>query len=539
MGRVDECQSYVTAEFGAGSRETPCIDILRRTYGRLALSIRARRFLYLTLVGLSAACGLVVEIVAGRMIAPYLGMSLYTWTAIIAVVLAGFSIGHWIGGQIAQRAGRRAQSGVAWSLLAAGGSTLASILLIRLITGPVIGLNLTPVATILVVTSALFFLPSLFVGIASPVLTKLAIDDEPTKAGAILGGFYAVGAAGSILGTLAAGFIFISWLGTVWTLLLVSALYCVMAFSLFIIGARAVSARERLVSLIVLLSFGAVALAGKWTGMFARVCTVESDYYCIRVENVSGDIGVPAKALVLDHLAHGINLRDFPDALVSPYADLQDTLMRLHVGESSPLRAFFIGGGAYTIPRAWLTARQDAAITVAEVDPTVTEVAMEHLWLKSDPRLTIQHGDARRVLTSMPAGQFDVVVGDAFHDITVPQHLVTSEFFGQVRSRLRDGGIYLMNVVDHREHPRMALSVVVSLAEHFPIVELWRSNESGARATFVVAGLTKATPAGKLPAQHSEGVNFERLEISQMSAMLSPIVLRDDFAPVDRLIGVQ
>ena len=50
---------------------------------------------------LSSACGLVVEIVAGRLIAPYVGMSLYTWTAIIAVVLAGLSVGHWIGGRLA------------------------------------------------------------------------------------------------------------------------------------------------------------------------------------------------------------------------------------------------------------------------------------------------------------------------------------------------------------------------------------------------------------------------------------------------------
>ncbi len=38
---------------------------------------------------------------AGRLIAPYVGMSLYTWTAIIAVVLAGLSAGHWIGGLLA------------------------------------------------------------------------------------------------------------------------------------------------------------------------------------------------------------------------------------------------------------------------------------------------------------------------------------------------------------------------------------------------------------------------------------------------------
>ncbi|WP_323036780.1 fused MFS/spermidine synthase [Pararhodobacter sp.] len=37
-----------------------------------------------------AAASLVVEIVAGRLLAPYVGMSLYTWTSVIAVVLAGF-----------------------------------------------------------------------------------------------------------------------------------------------------------------------------------------------------------------------------------------------------------------------------------------------------------------------------------------------------------------------------------------------------------------------------------------------------------------
>ena len=64
--------------------------------------------LKLFIAGLSSACGLVVEIVAGRMIAPYLGMSLYTWTAIISVVLAGFSVGHWIGGLVSERPAKHA-----------------------------------------------------------------------------------------------------------------------------------------------------------------------------------------------------------------------------------------------------------------------------------------------------------------------------------------------------------------------------------------------------------------------------------------------
>src|SRR6059036_914708 len=51
----------------------------------------------------ASAATLVLELVAGRMLAPYIGVSLYTWTAIIGVVLAGVSIGNWLGGRYADR----------------------------------------------------------------------------------------------------------------------------------------------------------------------------------------------------------------------------------------------------------------------------------------------------------------------------------------------------------------------------------------------------------------------------------------------------
>lgn len=61
-----------------------------------------------------SAASLVVEIVAGRMLAPYVGMSLYTWTSVIAVVLAGFSAGHWWGGFLANRDAATALRGTGW-----------------------------------------------------------------------------------------------------------------------------------------------------------------------------------------------------------------------------------------------------------------------------------------------------------------------------------------------------------------------------------------------------------------------------------------
>ena len=51
----------------------------------------------------ASACTLVIEIVAGRVLAPAIGVSLYTWTSIIGIVLAGISVGNYLGGRIADR----------------------------------------------------------------------------------------------------------------------------------------------------------------------------------------------------------------------------------------------------------------------------------------------------------------------------------------------------------------------------------------------------------------------------------------------------
>src|SRR5260221_12742824 len=89
---------------------------------------------------LSSAGGLVLEITAGRLIAPYVGMSLYTWTAIIAVVLGGFSLGHIAGGQLADKdcdavAGARR---IAVALALASVSSAASLVFLKWFAGPLL-----------------------------------------------------------------------------------------------------------------------------------------------------------------------------------------------------------------------------------------------------------------------------------------------------------------------------------------------------------------------------------------------------------------
>ena len=54
-------------------------------------------------VFVASCCTLILELVAGRILAPFIGVSQYTWTSIIGVVLAGISLGNYLGGRIADR----------------------------------------------------------------------------------------------------------------------------------------------------------------------------------------------------------------------------------------------------------------------------------------------------------------------------------------------------------------------------------------------------------------------------------------------------
>jgi len=63
------------------------------------------------LVFLASGCSLVLEILAGRILAPYLGVSLYTWTSIIGVILAGITFGNYLGGLLADRMAARSCAG--------------------------------------------------------------------------------------------------------------------------------------------------------------------------------------------------------------------------------------------------------------------------------------------------------------------------------------------------------------------------------------------------------------------------------------------
>lgn len=493
----------------------------------------------------AAAGSLVLEIVGGRLLAPYVGMSLYTWTAIIAVVLTGLSIGHWIGGHLAEREDGACLRAAAWAFWLAAMATGGLLALLRLLSGPILAVGLGAIPSIVLLTGAILLLPVLFAGLVAPILTRLALSETPRSRGRTLGRMYAVGALGSIAGTLATGYLFISWIGSTGTVLAVAATYALAGTGLFLLGRRPARRRlsETLAGLVILagiLAFGARLDA------FESPCRVESDYYCIRVVNFAAETGRPSALMVLDHLGHGINDRDDPTLLHSSYVELADRLLARHKPPGEGLDAFFIGGGAYSLPRAWLATYREASLLVAEIDPAVTEAARRHLWLTPAEGLSVRHEDARVVLQALPREPlFDVALGDAFHDISIPAHLITLEFARELRARLRETGVYLLNVVDSARRPAFLLSQVKTLREAFSAVEVWADAEQmagGGRVTYLVLSGSRGTDRKRLFSERYPNRFWVRLPPERLSAAVAATgvpVLTDDYAPVERLLGLE
>lgn len=151
-----------------------------------------------------------VELLAARVTAPYLGSSLYTWTGIIAAVLLGIAVGAFVGGKLADRRSPRL---VLAASLALAGASVAIGYVVAAGVGPWLGANLSVPVAMPVFALLVFFPPSLFLAAVQPAAIKKDLA-ELGETGRVVGMLGSWNAAGSILGTYLAGFVFNYFLST-------------------------------------------------------------------------------------------------------------------------------------------------------------------------------------------------------------------------------------------------------------------------------------------------------------------------------------
>src|ERR1700722_16027503 len=163
-----------------------------------------RALLYL-IAGWSGYFVMGVELLGGRLLAPYFGSSIYVWGAIITVFMLGLSLGYLLGGRA--------------SLSEPSMKRLALILLSAAVTDPRFG-SLTA-------AMLLFFLPTCISGMVSPYAVRLLIADR-ASAGHLAGKLYFVSTFGSAAGTLLTSFYLVLYLEVNTILLLMLAVSAVI-----------------------------------------------------------------------------------------------------------------------------------------------------------------------------------------------------------------------------------------------------------------------------------------------------------------------
>jgi spermidine synthase len=510
-----------------------------------------------------------LEIAASRVVAPFFGNSLFVWGALIGVVLAGLSIGYWLGGTLADRFPGPMLLACAMGL----GALL--VLLVPLVDEPVLewvvrwdpGPRLNP----LVSAIALFGLPSIVFASVTPIAVRLSARSLDTV-GRTSGRLFAISTAGSIAGTFATAFLLIPEFGTN-QLLGQAAALMLAAVAVFAISWRLLPVAAVAVVAAVGATYASFELAPESGGRLAGVAARNySPVYRLR-----GDVGA-----TIDFASQGFTVRYRKDTRYHGLAVVDDEESRYLRFDNSfqsgmwrerpfdtrfeytdyfalglaynpdAKNVLFLGLGGGSAPKRMWRDFPQLQLQVAELDPVVVDVAYKYFELPRSPRLSVEVEDARRFLVT-DERKWDLIAIDTFYSDSIPFHLTTLEFMDLVRRRLAPGGVVVTNVIGsiRGSSSQLFRSLYKTYATEFPTVlvhpvALPGEDDESLRNLMVVA-TESAAPGLDFLRQRWAAIrersrtapdltNAIRVRYAKQIPTRDVPTLTDDYAPTDALL---
>lgn len=379
---------------------------------------------------------MVFELAAARLLAPVLGSSIYVWTSVIGIVIAALSAGVWVGGKLADN--RNHKPDISWMLLLCS----FAVCLMLITSDSVLGWLGTADMDQRVkgmVASLLLFAPTGFIiGAIGPYLAKFNVTSLD-KTGQSIANLDAMNALGGIAGTFLAGFVLFAVVGTRGIFFILSILLITLSWSV----APHVNAKKRLITSISLLVIAALTTASVYvsSNTIATIDTATAHYSVS--EGVLSNQRV--RLLVTGPSAgqSGINL-DKPSELLFWYTqELANVIATL---PNAPQNILVLGGGAFTLPAQLAQQYPNSKIDTVEIDPELTAIAKTYFNFTEQPNLAIINEDARTYLRTTTK-QYDVIMVDVYSDFNVPFTLMTQEYGRDIKAKLSQKGVVLVNVI--------------------------------------------------------------------------------------------
>ncbi len=470
-------------------------------------------------------CGaalMIVEIAGSRIIAPYLGVSLYSWASIIAVILGSLSAGYWYGGRLSDRGPSEKTYFAVVLLCGASVVFIQALVPVAMYLGVPMGAKYGPL-----VASLILFSPASFLfGLVSPFAIRLKAK-EVEKVGGVAGSLYAFSTIGSITGTLLAGFFLIPNFGIKATLLLTASL--VMATGLMFLRSRMVFA-----------FFAALLIIALWAPnmLFATkeppLFQSDSEYYHIIVGDANStrtlaldsDMQSAMHLGTNDYLYHYVRVFPFSLAFVP-----------------NPGKVLLVGMGGGTIGRYFLE-NTDASVDAIEIDPAVVEVAKKYFGFPEIPgRTRIFAQDARVFLNSDENSNYDIIFVDAYASRhSMPYHLTTVEAVERMKAKLKPGGVVAVNVISAAKGSRSGVfcAIVSTYSQVFPELYVFLTNpEKPEEVQNVVFFATDETKLDEEKLSELRAQFFpEGNGPGPYSGTIEPgLVLTDDRAPIESIVA--
>lgn len=406
--------------------------------------LKRKMFLYMTefFSGMSV---MAVELGASRLLAPYFSSSQIVWTIIIGTIMIAMALGNIYGGRSADknpnpdRLYGRVLVAAAWiSLIPVFGKYV--ILAISGVLIFSVNSNFLIVAGF-AACMVVFVFPLFLLGTVTPSLVKFTVDNLDDS-GRLVGNLNASNTIGSIIGTFVPTFISIPAVGTSITFLIFGGILVVLSVVYFISSGIAVRRAKKVpvVILIFILScvFGHDNSFAFWE-KDSLTYEGESVYNYLQVYEDEEDVYLSTNVLFgvqsVYHKDKGLTGMYYDYAMAAPYmAGLK---------EKDGLSILVLGNGSGTYATQCERYFDGVTLEGVEIDAKITKLAEKYFDLPEDVKVTTYDG---RAYLNAVKKRYDVIMVDAYQDITIPFQMSSVEFFRLVKEHLTDDGVMVVNM---------------------------------------------------------------------------------------------
>ena len=478
-----------------------------------------------TVIFISGAAVLALELLASRIMTPYFGVSLYIWTGILSITLVSLALGYGLGGKLAVSRGSRAVPARMLRLFTLMPALAAMGIVAACLAYPH---TFSPLANWSLIGGAfaaclvLLFLPLVATSAMNPLLVAILLQGGHASRGgdAGAGKVFFVSTLGSVAGVLVTAFGLIPYVSNFVAVLIVALVLALLSLAAALLAPRALATRGIVgataalaASLAVLLLWNADGYTGRlgpyaYGGLNWRVeASYSSLFGTVKVlrSEADPDGGRFLRMYFQDGLTQ--NTADSNNRSTSFYTYALEGLARAYRPQMRD--ALVLGLGAGMVPMR--LADLGTTVEVVDIDPAASKAAQRFFGF--DPRKARTHQADARTFVRGCSGRYDVVIVDLFHGDGTPDYLVTREFFRDLRVCLGERGIAVFNTFADLTAPANYAHFLATLRTELPHLALHRPHSPSSQHinSFVVAS-AHALPAparvtfDHVPPRHQEAL---------------------------------